>query len=578
MKRSMASFADAVEQTLSNAARDGQPFSAACIAQHDRREQCPEAACQLLNVFGLAAYYVPVGHGGKLESFSELVQLLRAVARRDLTTAVAHGKTFLGAACVWVAADPTQAQWLAQEIVAGSIVSWGLTERHHGSDLLASEFTASKHPHGWLVNGEKWPINNATRGQVLCALAQTDPAGGPRGFSLLLMDKRELVPGSYRCLPKEATHGIRGADISGIAYHDAVVPHGALVGTVGEGLEVVLKALQMTRTVCAALSLGAADHAFELALRFASERQMYGRRLLDLPLVRRTLGEAAATLLVAETVSEVASRCITTLPGEMSVVSAVTKAFVPSVIDELIASLGDLLGARAFLTGVFEHGMYQKIERDHRIVAIFDGSTVVNRNSVINQFGSLSRLYDGQTCDREGLAVALDARAPLPPFAPGRLRLVSNTGCSVLQALPQAVVELGQIQGARRPTARALRMADAVQEAASTLIQECCAYRPSSRDVPPEAFDLARRYELCFAGAACIGYWVANHRHVREEEGSTALWDDALWLESALVRIVHQLTPTAPQLETDMESYDLLIDRILVDGPRRVSALIPHDE
>ena len=56
----------------------------------------------------------------------------------------------------------------------------------------------------WRLDGEKWLINNATRGQLMCVLARTDPAGGPRGFSLFLVDKRELADGSFRCLPKRS--------------------------------------------------------------------------------------------------------------------------------------------------------------------------------------------------------------------------------------------------------------------------------------------------------------------------------------------------------------------------------------
>lgn len=81
---------------------------------------------------------------------------------------------------------------------------------------------------------------------------------GTRGYSLLLVDKDLLAEGSHTCLPAAKTHGIRGADISGIAFDGAVVPASALIGEEGEGIETVLRSLQITRTICAALSVGAA--------------------------------------------------------------------------------------------------------------------------------------------------------------------------------------------------------------------------------------------------------------------------------------------------------------------------------
>lgn len=573
MSTSNPSALPVLERILAAAEQHGMPFSRSVCAEHDRLELFPAAACKVLDEFGIYQYYVPQRHGGKLTSFAELVQLWRAVARRDLTVAIGHGKTFLGAACVWVAGDAAQARKVGDDVSAGVVMSWGLTERGHGSDLLAGELAAVANADGWMVNGEKWLINNASRGQVLCVLARTEPTGGPRGFSLLLMDKRTLPADSYRCLPKELTHGIRGADISGIAYHDAQVPHAALVGDVGQGLEIVLKALQVCRTTCVALSLGAADHALQLTLSFAAQQKKYDRRLLDLPLVRRTIGEVSAMLFTAEAVAVVASRCITALPQEMSVVSALAKAFVPSTVDELIAKLGDILGVRSFLTDGFADGMFQKIERDHRLVAIFDGSTVVNRNALINQFHTLAHAYDQQIRDDTGLSFALDLNATLPEFEPQKLCLLSKGGCSVLQSLQHAAIQMAGLASGQKPCAATLRLTEALCDAADGVLQECAVYLPSPREVPSAAFDLARRYELCFAGAACIQLWLLNHSSLCGGDEGASLWRNELWLQAALVRVLTQLTPTAEHLASDVEIYDLLSDCISTKPGERVSLL-----
>jgi alkylation response protein AidB-like acyl-CoA dehydrogenase len=503
-----------------------EAFSPARCADLDRREAFPADACLALDDLRLHLHYVPVRHGGRLASYEELLLLLRTVARRDLTVAVAHGKTFLGAVSVWVAGDPDQAGRLGADVADGAIVAWGLSERDHGSDLLAGRVAAARTGRGWRLNGEKWPVNNATRGHVVCVLARTDPAGGPRGFSLLLADKRALPAHGFRCLPKEPTHGIRGADISGIAFTGAELPDGALVGRPGEGVDAVLRALQVTRTICASLSLGAADRALELALDFAATRALYDRRLADLPPVRRTLGEAAATLLLAEALSVVASRAVHALPAEMSVLSAAVKSLVPALVDELIGRLRDLLGLRAFLAAEHAHGAFQKLERDHRIVAIFDGTTFVNMSALINQFPRLARGYRDGGWDERGLAAAATLEAPLEEAELGRLSLVSRGPCSLLQALPQTVEQLRGLPA--WPAARALR------EAAGALHGELAGYRPSPAPAPAGAYRLARRYELCLAGAACVQLWL---RTAPSRSGEW-LWRDGLWLEACVARVL----------------------------------------
>ncbi|WP_329521026.1 acyl-CoA dehydrogenase family protein [Spirillospora sp. NBC_01491] len=526
------------------------PLSFARSAESDRREEFPAEMCQELDRLGMPRLYVPVEHGGALARYDELLAALRLVARRDLTVAIGHGKTFLGGACVWLAGRPEQARALGADIVAGAPVAWGLTERGHGSDLLAGTMAATTEAGGYRVQGEKWLINNATRGDLICLLVRTRPEGGPRGFSLLLVDKRRLPRDRYRHLPKVLTHGIRGADISGFGMDDCPIPADALVGVEGGGLETVLKALQLTRTVCTALSLGAADQALRLAVEHAARRGLYGRTLVDLPHVRRTLGRAYASLFTAEIVSVFAARALHTAPEETSVISAVAKAYVPSRADELIMTCGELLGVRGFLTEYHEHGAFQKLDRDHRVVGIFDGSTFVSRHALINQFPLLARCHAAATADPAGVEHAADLTAPLPAPELDRLSLMAQGGCGLTQGLVSAARDLRALAVAGHASARLAGLAEELSAHCDLLHEELAQFPPSSQFAPPEAFALARRFELCFAGAAALRVWLHNLRSGHDE----------LWLEACLVHILRSLRPA--EMPTDEEVFDRLFDAL----------------
>ncbi|WP_261800615.1 acyl-CoA dehydrogenase family protein [Streptomyces sp. PBH53] len=547
----------ALDTAIDAAAAPGGPFHPATVARLDAREEFPAEACAVLDGCGTARAYVPAELGGASGGLPELVAALRTVARRDVTVAVAHGKTFLGSVPTWVAGTDEQRRTLARRVLAGAVVSWGLTEPGHGSDLLAGELTAAPTADGgWRLDGAKWPINNATRGDLISVLARTAPEGGPRGFSQLLVDKHVLAPGTFSPLPKEPTHGIRGADISGIRFTGAKTPADALTGRPGDGLDIVLRSLQLTRTVCTSLSLGAGEHALRLAHAFAAGRAMYGTTLLRLPLARRVLGRAAASLALADAASLVAARAAHHLPGEMSVMSAVVKAGVPEIVQLAVDDLAELLGARGFLTEHHAHGAFQKLERDHRIVAVFDGSTAVNRASLINQFPVLARLHRKGAYDAEGLAATVTAQ-PVPPVDAGALRLFSRTGCSVVQALPAAAERLAALAATGALPRRVPELAAALAAEAAAVADAMAAPRPAGRGTPPEAFEAARRYERCFAGAAAAHLLLADPGDQPRTGSLTAALERAL----ELLRPGHEAPEEAyePMLETLAEPAKELI-------------------
>lgn len=280
----------------------------------------------------------------------------------------------------------------------------------------------------------------------------------------------------------------------------------------------VLKTLQLTRIACTALSLGAADHALRLARDFAAGRELYGRRLADVPHVRRILGRAAARALTAEAVSLLSARSVHTLPGELSAISAITKAYVPTVTQETLGSLGELLGVRGFLTSP-PGGGFAKLERDHRICGIFDGSTAVNRAALLNQMPRLARQLSRRRTDGDGLGAAADLTAPLPAFDPSRLTLLSVTGCSAVQALPDLAAR------ARAHAAPGTGpLIDRVLVELTLLEAESADFVPVTGGLPSTAFRLAEAYERAYAAAACLLLWLENPCLRTGRLGTADLW------------------------------------------------------
>lgn len=518
-------------------------FSYENSAALDIKEAFPAEICNQLEEWGLPQYYVPTEFGGSLESYEQLLTLIRLIARRDLTVAIGHGKTYLGSVCVWVGGSQQQATGLGQAVLDGSIVSLALSERIHGSDLLANDFSAQPDRDGFLLNGEKWTINNATRGNMLCIFARTDSQGGSRGYSVFLVEKDRLPQSAYTCLDKIKTHGIRGADISGIKFNNALVAADALVGEIGFGLEIVLKSLQITRTMCASLSLGAADSALRLTYQFATERQLYGKAIRELPHTRKILLDAFADLVISEVISLISGRAISVLTDQMSLISAVTKYFVPSSVDRSIEKLATVMGARAFLLNVFEQGRYQKLERDHRVVGLFDGNTLVNLQVIINQLKSLAKY-------RQKAAVKLDSRIftlfdltkDLPSFQREQLSISTRGRDTVLNSLYDVVQQI-DIHCATQDKSVFSSIgyyAHKVVAEVDRLDREILNTEWVINSRSTKCFTLAFKYSLLYVAAACIQFWFYNQNNMYT--GSTKIiWQDGIWLKVCLARLLNQL-------------------------------------
>ncbi|MYV68398.1 acyl-CoA dehydrogenase, partial [Streptomyces sp. SID2131] len=274
------------------------------------------------------------------------------------------------------------------------------------------------------------------------------------------------------------------------------------------------------------------------------------------PHVRRELGEATAGLLLAEATGLIAVRSLHALTGEMSVISAVAKAYVPAQVDALVARLLHLLGPHGLLGPGDPHGHFAKAERDHRIIGIFDGSSLVNRNALVEQFPRVARGYRKGRADTEALAEAASPHRTPRPFRPEGLKLLSTGGCSVLAALPAAVAALRErAAGEGGDLAPVVSLAERLLDATDRLHEAMATVRFTPRAVPGEAFELAERYELCFAAAGALHLWL---------HGTATGAADTTWLRGCLVKALTDLGEPVAAAETDV--LDALAD-LLLDGP-----------
>jgi alkylation response protein AidB-like acyl-CoA dehydrogenase len=482
-------------------------FSYARRVEEDEAERYPSGALRTLLAAQLHRRYVPRELGGDFHSFEEVGALVRVVARRDLTVAITHAISLLGTAVVWLGGDAAQQRALASSVLEGERVSVALTEPGSGSDLLAMSVAAQPSGEGYHLTGEKWLGNGLDRHRFVVVYARTEERGGPRGFSHFLVDKQAVSDSGVRASGKIPTLGLRGADLNGLHF-DAQLPASARIGAAGSGFEVILKALQVSRTICGTLSLGALDTALDTVLRFALNRRIYGKQVAELPQSQKLLVESWAELLVCDSLTGLALRALHAVPQQASVHSAVVKYLVPTLAEHAMQKLSVVYGARYYLRNGDDPGIFQKMYRDNLVVSLFDGSTQVNLFSLSHQLRSL--ITHARSTEIPAWAsgtedpIALDwSKLTLSASGQDAILAGFDAGCRVVRGAGER--ESADIKrGLQISLDRLIQGRDELFEGVRQLSPGAFAAGD------PEAFELARRYAVIIAASAVLADWHLN--------------------------------------------------------------------
>lgn len=491
-----------LEAFLGDPMRPAGPLTFGQAVADDREERFPGASLAALHAWGYSAYQVPAELGGRLQSLEELLSLGRVVAARDPTVAVIANSPVAAAMPVWLAGTPAQRRAVAAAVLRGERVALGLTEKEHGADLLASETTARWAEAGYVVNGSKWLINNVRMARFLCLLVREPERQGLRSLSLLLVDLARLPPDSYELLPRISTHGLRGADIAGIRFRDALVSGQACIGRPGRGLELTAQSLVVTRTLVPALCLGALDTALACTVDFLRQRRLYGGLAADIPYVQDELAAAFLDLLVAEVVVRSCVRVLHLLPDLSPISSGVAKYVVPHLTETRMRTLATVLGARHYLRQDHWFGIFEKLLRDVRLFSLFDGSGPVVLSALAAQVSCLSAPGTDPTGADALFDSGLEAGSEGHPFGSREFPTVAD------EDPVTAGVEAASAALERRAAGDA-----ALRGAADLLLAESRAVRArAGRALDPRseaAQRLAERYARLFAAVCLARDWLA---------------------------------------------------------------------
>jgi alkylation response protein AidB-like acyl-CoA dehydrogenase len=172
-----------------------------------------------------------------------------------------------------------------------------LTEPGAGSDLQGGVTTrAVRNGNEWIISGAKMWCTNASIAEYIITLVRTDPKGGSRSLSQILVPTN--TPG-LKIGPAEKKMGLHGSPTHAVTYEDVRVPFENLIGEEGKGLQQTLATLDGGRIGIGAISIGLAQSAFEYAINYARERHAFGKPIAEQQAIQWMLADAATELETA---------------------------------------------------------------------------------------------------------------------------------------------------------------------------------------------------------------------------------------------------------------------------------------
>lgn len=274
-------------------------FAEAEIAPHvsewDETQHFPVELLPKLADLGLMGVIFPEEYGGAGMGYVEYVSIIEELSRVDGSVGIsvaAHNS--LCSNHIYTFGTEEQKQKFLVPLAQGEhLGAWGLTEPSAGSDASGTRSTAVRQNDGWMVNGAKNFITHAIHADTCVAVASTDRSRGNKGITAFIFEKGMK---GFHPDKKENKLGLRASETASVVFDDCYVSDENRLGNEGEGFLQAMQVLDGGRISIAALAVGIAQGAYESAIRYAKEREQFGRPIAEFQAIQFKLADMATQI------------------------------------------------------------------------------------------------------------------------------------------------------------------------------------------------------------------------------------------------------------------------------------------
>ena len=370
------------QQLIREAARKfAQERLAPNSAQWEQQAAFPRAVIEEMGALGLMGMTVAIEWGGAGADNVAYSLALQEIAAGDGAIAtIVSGHNSVGVMPILTYGTEAQKRRYVRDLATGRKLSaFCLTEPQGGSDAAAIRTRATRKGDRYVLNGTKQFITSGATADIALVIAITDSAAGKRGMSAFIVDTK--APG-YKVARIEKKMGQNASDTCEIHFDDLVVPVEDRLGEEGQGYRIALANLEGGRIGIASQSVGMARAALEIAVRYAHERQSFGKTIFEHQAVSFRLADMAASLeaahqltLHAATLKDAGLPCL--------VEASMAKLFASETAEKICSDAIQTLGG----AGYMQDFAVERIYRGVRGAKIYEGTNDIQRLVISRSLG-----------------------------------------------------------------------------------------------------------------------------------------------------------------------------------------------
>jgi alkylation response protein AidB-like acyl-CoA dehydrogenase len=256
-------------------------FAANEITPHadewDEQGYFPHELLRPLGNLGVTGLLVPEEYGGAAQTRLTGTVIYEEIARADMATAVWLSVHNMSTGLIHKFGDDEQRRrWVPRMAAGEALGAFSLSEAHAGSDAANVRCAARRDGDDYLLDGTKYWVTSAGVADVYVVFARTAEGAGARGISAFVVEKD--TPG-LSIGKIERKMGLHSSPTGELIFERCRIPGSQRLGHEGEGLKIALASLDGGRINIGAISMGVAQAAFDVAARYATERQAFGKSL-----------------------------------------------------------------------------------------------------------------------------------------------------------------------------------------------------------------------------------------------------------------------------------------------------------
>lgn len=350
------------------------------VNELEHADEYPERLIEQMKQMGLFGLTIPEPYSPGRVSTACFARVTEELSRGWVSLAGAMGSHSVIAYLISRFGTVAQKEHYLPRMATGELRSaMGLTEPGGGSDLQALSTSARRDGDEYVINGAKMWITNARRAAMVGLLVKTDPTAEPahRGISLILADKG---PG-FQVSRDLRKLGYKGIETCELSFEDYRTPLSSVLGGAeGAGFKQMMSGLEIGRIQVAARACGIAGVAFEHALRYAQERETFGKPIWQHQSIGNYLAEMATKTQAARLLVSHAADALDR--GERSDLEAgMAKLYATEIATEVALSAMRVHGG-------YGYSQEYEIERLYREAPLFlvgEGTNEMQKNVIVRQ-------------------------------------------------------------------------------------------------------------------------------------------------------------------------------------------------